>query len=233
MFVNEADSQLRAAHVILGYTPIFSTFQAPKCVIKANDSRLHRISVAYKGFINLEGIPIPEGTPFTQPLFMGIPSMGASSSQPVLQEEKEEKEKEEEESPEGTVALSNSSGEFEVFNQPLSLENTSTDLDYQQQVDIITSDEMGIQRKFQRSLLDLIESQPGRGAWGKSTQPKLPSPPPKSPLPPPRSSLPSRPEPADPKRKKEQKRKDVVEAGRSRPMHENEIQRAAKQQKTG
>ena len=63
---------------------------------------------------------------------------------------------------------------------------------------------MGIQTKFQRSLLDLIKSQPGRGAPGKSTQPKLPPPPPKSPLPrPPQPSLPSRPNPADPKRKTE------------------------------
>ena len=93
---------------------------------------------------------------------------------------------------------------------------------------------MGIQRKSQRSLLDLIESQPGRGAQGKSTQPKLPHSPPKSPLPPPpQPSLPSKPDPADPKRKREQKGKDVVETGRSRVEHEDESHRAAKQQKTG
>ena len=63
--MNEADGQLRAAHLILGYTPISLAFQAPKCVIKANDPRLHRISVAYEGFIILEGIPILEGTPLT------------------------------------------------------------------------------------------------------------------------------------------------------------------------
>ena len=209
--------------------PISFTFQAPKCMIRAKDPRFHRISVAYEGFIVPEGIPIPKGTSFTQPLFVGIPSVGASSSQPVLLEEEEEKEKEEEEHPEGALALSDSSDRFEVFNQPLSPENTSDNLDYQQQVDIITSDKIGIQRKSQRSLLDLIESQPGRGAPGKSTQPKLPHPPPKSPQP----SLPSRPDLADLKRKREQKGKDVVETGRSRPDHEDEIQRAAKQQKTG
>ena len=147
VFVNEADNQLRAAHVILGYTPISFAFQAPKCVIKANDPRLLRINVAYEGFIVPEGIPIPEGTPFTQPLFVGIPSVGASSSQPVPKEEEEEREREEEENPEGIVTLSDSSDEFEVFNQPLSPESTSADVDYQQQVDVITSDEMGIQRK--------------------------------------------------------------------------------------
>ena len=170
-------------------------------MIRAKDPQLHSISVAYEGFIVPEGIPIPKGTPFTQPLFVDIPSVGASSSQSVLLEEEEEKEKEEEH-PEGALALSDSSDRFEVFNQPLSPENTSANLDYQQQVDVITSDEMGIQRKSQRSLLDLIKSQPERGAPGKSTQPKLPPPPPKSPLPrPPQPSLPSRPNPADPKRK--------------------------------
>lgn len=114
VFVNEADGQLRAAHVILGYTPISFAFQAPKCVIKANDPRLPRISVAYKGFIVPEGISIPEGTPFTQPLFVGIPSAGSSSFQPILKEEEEEKEKEEEENTEGIVASSDSSDEFEV-----------------------------------------------------------------------------------------------------------------------
>uniref|UniRef100_A0A7N2MV77 Uncharacterized protein n=1 Tax=Quercus lobata TaxID=97700 RepID=A0A7N2MV77_QUELO len=117
VFVNEADNQLRAAHVILGYTPISFAFQAPKCVIKANDPRLLRISVAYEGFIVPEGIPIPEGTPFTQPLFVGIPSVGASSSQPVPMEEEEEREREEEENPEGIVTLSDSSDEFELDDE--------------------------------------------------------------------------------------------------------------------
>ena len=131
VFVNEADGQLRVAHVILGYRPISFAFQAPKCVIKANDPRLARISVAYEGFAIPEGIPIPEGTPFTQTFFVGIPSVGPSSSQPVLKEDEEEKEKEEEENLEGIVDLSDSSDEFEVFNQPLSPESTSADLDYQ------------------------------------------------------------------------------------------------------
>ena len=184
VFINEADGQLQVAYIILRYTPISFAFQAPKCVIKAKDPRLHRISVAYEGFIVPEGILIPKGTPFTQPLFVGIPSVGASSSPLVLREEEEEKEKEEEEHPEGALALSDSSDRFEMFNQPLSPENTLANLDYQQQVDVITSDEIGIQRKSQRSLLNLIEFQPGRGAPGKSTQPKFPPSPPKSPIPP-------------------------------------------------
>ena len=66
------------------------------------------------------------------------------------------------------MTLSESSEEFEVFNQPPSLEDISTDLDSQQQGDITTSDEMGISRKNQRSLMDMIESQPERDAPGKS-----------------------------------------------------------------
>ena len=46
VYVNEADGQLKVAHLILGYTPISCTFQAPRCVIKAKDPRLHRINVA-------------------------------------------------------------------------------------------------------------------------------------------------------------------------------------------
>ena len=34
------DSQVRAAHLILGYKPISSSFQVPKCVIKARDPYL-------------------------------------------------------------------------------------------------------------------------------------------------------------------------------------------------
>ena len=137
--VNEVDDQLRAAHLILGYTPISHAFQALKCVIRFRDPRLHCISVTYEGFVVLEGIPISEGTPLNQPLFVAIPSVGASSTQPVPQEEEGElkEEEEEEKSPEEVVDLSESSDEFEVFNRTQSPE------------DIL--DEMGIQRKPQKS----------------------------------------------------------------------------------
>ena len=65
VYVNEADGQLRAVHLILGYTPISRAFQASKCVIKAKYPRLHRISVAYEGFVVPEDIPLPTSTPFT------------------------------------------------------------------------------------------------------------------------------------------------------------------------
>ena len=113
--------------------------------------------------------------------------------------------------------LIDSLDDFEVFNQPSSPKSLL--------------EEMGIQRKPQKSLMELIKDQSRRGETGKSAQPKLPPLPPKSPLPAPQPSLPFRTEQADPKRKKVQKGKDVMEIGRSRPTREEEAQRAAKQQK--
>ena len=125
--------------------------------------------------------------------------------------------------------LTDSLEEFEIFNQPSSLKSLP--------------EEMGIQRKPQKSLMELIEDQLGKGGPGKSAQPKLPPPLPKSPtrvpqptLPKsptrvPQPTLPSRIEQADPKRRREQKGKDVTETGRLRPTHEEEAQQAAKQQK--
>ena len=81
--------------------------------------------------------------------------------------------------------LTDSLDKFEAFNKPPSPENLP--------------EEMGIRRKPQKSLMELIEDQPGRGAPGKSAQSKLPSPPPKSP---PLAPQPPRPEPADPKKEK-------------------------------
>ena len=68
-----------------------------------------------------EGIPILKGTPLIQPFFVATPSIGASSSKPILQEEEEGKEEEEEEEEEekgseDIVDLTGSLDEFEVFN---------------------------------------------------------------------------------------------------------------------
>ena len=133
MYVNESDGQLRATYLILGYMPISRAFQAPRCMIKAKDPQLHCISVAYKGFVVPEGILIPKGTPFTQPLVVATLSVGISSSPPVPQEEEEGEEEKEEES---FVDLTNSLDEFEAFNQPPSPKSLL--------------EEMGIQRKSRR-----------------------------------------------------------------------------------
>ena len=146
VYVNEANGQLRAAHLILGYMPISRTFQASRCVIRAKDPRLHRISVAYEGFVVPEGVPLPASIPFTQPLLVATLSARVPSPSPILQVEEEEEEEQEEE---GFVDLTESTDKFEVFNQPSSPKNLP--------------DEMGIQRKPQRSLQELLESQPRRG----------------------------------------------------------------------
>ena len=70
--------------------------------------------------------------------------------------------------------------------------------------------------------MELIENQPGKEGPRKSVQPKLPPPPPKSPLRAPQPTLSSRVEQVDPKRRREQKGKDVVETGRLRLTNEEE-----------
>ena len=105
-------------------------------MIRARDPRLQRISVAYKRFIVPKGIPLPKDTSRTKPLFVAAISIGASSSQPILREEEVEEKEEEEE----VVELSNSSEDFGIFDQPIRSEE---DLE-----------EMGIQRKPQRSLME-------------------------------------------------------------------------------
>ena len=149
VFVNKDDNQLRAAHLILGYTPISRTFQAPKCVIKAHDPRLHRISVVVEGFLLPGDASISEG----------IPLVGSSSSCPVVEEEEEvEKEKE-------VVELGSSKDEYEVFNRAQLSEGPFGDLGDPNYTEADFSfsetsleEDMDIQRKQKTSLLDLIES---------------------------------------------------------------------------
>ena len=120
VYVNEVDGQLREVHLILGYMPISIAFQALRYVIRAKDPRLHRISVAYEGFVVLEGIPLPTSTPFTQPFPVATLLAGVSSPSPILLEGEEE---EEEQKDEGFVDLAEFADEFEVFNQPSSPKN--------------------------------------------------------------------------------------------------------------
>ena len=155
-------------------------------MIRAKDPRLHHISVAYEGFVVPEGVPLLTSTPFIQPLPIATLSAGVPSLSPIFQVGEEE---EEEQEGEGFVDLTESTDKFEVFNQPSSPKNLP--------------DEMGIQRKPQRSLQELLQSQPGRGESRKSAQPRLPPPPPRSPPCAPQLTLPSRNEQVDPKKRRE------------------------------
>ena len=82
IYVNEFDGQLRAAHLILGYNPISRAFQVPSCVIRAKDPRLHRISVAYEGFIVPQGVPLPRYSPHTESLLVASLAAVATSFPP-------------------------------------------------------------------------------------------------------------------------------------------------------
>ena len=115
MYVNESDGQLRAAHLILEYNPISREFQAPTCVIRARDPRLHRISVAYEGFVVPQGIPLSRYSPLTEPLPVATFAAGVTSSpSPLIFQVEEEEEAEQEE--EGFVDLTESTDDYEVFN---------------------------------------------------------------------------------------------------------------------
>ena len=169
VFVNEDDGQLRAAHLILGITPISCAFQAPKCVIKAHDPRLRRISVIVDGFLFPEGVLIPEGTFSTQPILFpglttegtqsstpipeGIPKVGASSSQQFTEIATSSRTRDSKE--EEVVEVTDSEDEFEVFNKDLSLETSVTDFNPHFSPII---DEIGLQCKPKSSLLELIEN---------------------------------------------------------------------------
>ena len=186
--------QLRAAHLILDYIPISKGFQAPKCVIKAKDPHLQRISVAAPGFL-ITG-PIPEGTLSIGSIPEGIPKVAlppqhtaeeGTSSHPSIIKEEEEKEE--------IVEVSDSEDEFDVFNQILSPEASSGDLGFPSlaqssphQEAASTSNEMGIQHKQRPTLQELLESQPAQ---------------------------PTRTDPTDHKRKREDKGKEVIETRRA------------------
>ena len=108
--------------------------------------------------------------------------------------------------------------DYEVFNQSSPSLNVPED--------------MGIQKRPQRSLQELLESQPGKGEVGKPAQPKLPPPPPKSSPRAPQPSPPFRIEQADPKRRREPKGKEAMEAGRPHSSIEEKAHRPTKQQRT-
>ena len=171
VFVSK-DGQLQAAHLILGYKLISSSFKMLKCVIKARDPCLQRISVVVPDFLLPEGVPalegtlstqpILEGTLSTQPIPEGMPKVAfplqhstgeATSSQPIHKEEEEKEEKEKD-----IVDVSNSEDLYEVFDHPWTPETTIGDLG---QLSLGTTSlltEMGIQCRPRGSLLEMMES---------------------------------------------------------------------------
>ena len=154
----------------------------------------------------------PQILPLTEPLPVASLTTAATSSPSVFQVEEEEEVEQEEE---GFVDLTSLIDNYEVFNQSSPSPNVPED--------------MGIQRKPQRNLQELLESQPGRGETGKPAQPKLPPPLPKSPLRAPQPPPPSRTKQPDLKRRREPKGKEVMETGRLRPSTKEEAHKPSKQ----
>ena len=112
--MNEGDLQVRAAHKILRYDPIQKSFAALKYVIKANDPRLQRITIAKDGFL------LPEGYSAQR----GVALAGSfSSSQQATKIEEGGGEGEE-----LVIELGQSEDEFGVFDQFDPSEDPSSDL---------------------------------------------------------------------------------------------------------
>ena len=119
-----SDGQLQVSHLILGYMPISSSFQAPKCVIRAKDPHLHRISVAVLGFLLLG--PKVESVEIITPILEGIPQVGASSLQQTTSAATSSHPRNIQE--EEVVEVANSEDKFEVFNLALSPKISNPDL---------------------------------------------------------------------------------------------------------
>ena len=78
------DEQLRAAYVILGYTSISRSFQAPKYVFKAKNPRLHQINIVVLGF--LSGLPPASAKP-VELFVQRAPKEEATLSHPIPEQE--------------------------------------------------------------------------------------------------------------------------------------------------
>ena len=84
-------------------------------MIRAKNPRLHRISVAYEGFVVPKGIPLPRYSPFTEPLPIASLAAATTSFPPFVFQVEEEEEVEQKE--EGFVDLTLPIDDYEVFNQ--------------------------------------------------------------------------------------------------------------------
>ena len=81
------DGQLRAAHLILNYALISSSFQAPKWQIKEKGPHLHQISVVVLGFLTTD--PILEGIAKVALSFQRATEEEETPSQPMIKKEEE------------------------------------------------------------------------------------------------------------------------------------------------
>ena len=115
IFVHK-DRQLRAAHLILSYDPISSSFQEPKYAIKVKDIRLHQINIVVLGF--LDAGPVLEGIQQAVLPFQHMAKEEETPSQLAIKEEEQ------------VVEVLDSEDDFEIFNQPQSPEAPAGDFSH-------------------------------------------------------------------------------------------------------
>ena len=120
---------------------------------------------------------------------------------------------------------------YEVFNQPPSPETSVGDLrrispppHNQTEGAITLSDEMGIQRKQRSTFQEFLESQPGGKAPGKAAQIRPSTPPTRTHLLTPPPVHQTRADPTAHKRKRDNKGKEVIKAGRTHSSQEIDLQ---------
>ena len=94
-------------------------------MIKAKDPRLRRISVAYKGFIVPQGVPLPEYSQHTEELPIASLAEAAPSSPHASQVNEEEEAEREEES---FMDLASATDDYEVFDLLTPSPNTPEDM---------------------------------------------------------------------------------------------------------
>ena len=143
-------------------------------MIKAKDPRLQQIDVTALGFLNLSlG---PRGVLKVEPIFQYKTEDAATRSQQATTEEEEKEEG-------GVVEVSDFEDDFEVFNQPQSLEEFTGDFSHLPLVEVtlLQGDlpilkAMGIQCKPKAVLLDVMESQSGSKALERLLQRSSPHP---------------------------------------------------------
>ena len=153
-------------------------------------------------------------------LFMARVSAGPSSPSFSLKKKGTNRRRKGGKDKESIVTVSESADDFGIFDQPISPEENP--------------DEMGIQRKPQKSLMELMEGPPGKSAPAKTVPSPASSLPARSPPPVPRHPPRSSPQLALPRSAKQEKHRDqkgkeVADASKSHPIREEDVQRAAKQ----
>ena len=148
------DGQLCAAHVILGYKLISSSFQSPENVIKAKDPQLKQINIVVLGF--LIG-PLLEGT-YQAMLPVQLVAEERATFSGLAREEELVK----------IIEVTDSEEDFEVFDQPdltkspgtTSRPLSSTQISNNQESANIP-EAMVLQRRKDTNLLELLESHAG------------------------------------------------------------------------